>query len=105
MAKEIHCHKMIRATAIEMAGALYDEVMKDNKLWAHWKAICPELTPTLCEIKFIELLWPKLIPEARATLARLLTTGLSEDLKTSIADALIVDNTLMRGRERLQTVH
>lgn len=94
----VHCHKLICATAIEMAGALYDEVMKDNSIYAHWKAICPELTPTMTEILFIEQMWPHLIGQARATLARMLTMEYADDLKMQIHDALCKDATLKRGR-------
>jgi hypothetical protein len=102
--REIHCHKMIRATAIEMAAEVFARVMAgDNELYAQCKALCPELDPTLLEIKYIELLWPKLIPEARATLARLLATNIDEKHKMSIHEALVLDAQLMRGRQRLVT--
>lgn len=96
----VHCHKLIRATAIEMAGELYDQVMKDNKIYEYWKTICPDLTPTLSEILFIEKMWPHLIGQARATLAKMLTTNISEDLKQTVYDALCKDATLKRGRTR-----
>jgi|SRR5882724_10376816 len=101
----VHCHKLVAQTAKEMAGALYEEVMRDNTLWANWKAQCPDLTPPRLQAMFIELMWPKLIEQARATLAKLLATPLSESLKQQITDALIKDNTLMRGRKRLHTTH
>lgn len=94
---QIHCHKMIRSAAIEMAAEIYAKIMGgDNELYAQWKKICPELNPVMLEIRMIEMLWPKLIPEARATLARLLTTTMAEDLKEEIADALVADATLRR---------
>lgn len=101
MTREVHVHKMIRATAIEMAGKLYDDLMSQNPgLYAMWKRSCPDLTPVRCEAMWIELMWPKLIDKARATLAQLLTTNLNEELKNQISDALIADNQLRRGRGR-----
>ncbi len=92
-----HCHKMIRAIAVEMAAEVYAAVMRgDNELYNQYKSICPDLTPVLLEIEMIELLWPKLIPQARATMAHMLTTNISEDLKELISDALIADATLRR---------
>ena len=88
------CHKMVRAIAIEMAGALYDDVMKDNKIYEGWKRVCPDLTPTVTEALFIEMLWPKLVPQARATMAQMLGTALSEDLKRPIYEAILQDNAL-----------
>lgn len=88
------CHKMVRAIAIEMAGALYDDVMKDNEIYKGWKLVCPDLTPTVTEALFIEMLWPKLVPQARATMARMLGTNLSEDLKQPIYRAILDDNML-----------
>lgn len=100
--KTVHVHKLIRATAIDMAADLYQDVMKDNKIYAQWKSVCPELTPTLCEAMFLELLWPKLIPKARATLASMLGGNYPETWKQEVYQALIDDNGLMVGRNRHQ---
>lgn len=97
---KVHCHKMIRAVAIEMAGELYDLTMRDNDKFAYWKAMCPELTPQIMEAEFIALLWPKLIETARTTLAQLLAQPIAESLKAEIHSALIRDNALSRGRMR-----
>jgi hypothetical protein len=105
MTKVMHVHKLIRATAIEMAAEVYQQVMKDNRIYAQWKKVCPELTPTTCEIAFLELLWPKLVPQARATLAQMLGPGnanVSEKQKEQIYDALVADNALTVGRNRHQ---
>lgn len=96
----VHAHKLVRATAIEMAGALYEEVMKDNLTYATWKAQCPELTPTISEIMFIELLYPRLLERARQTLAGMLATNISDVLKEEISEALIADQRFRAGRLR-----
>lgn len=94
-----HCHPMIRATAIEMAGELYDLMMKNNQQWNEWKRMHPDLHSLAeYEIRFLELKWPELIEDARTTLARMLGSNISEELKVSIHDALVKDNALRHAR-------
>ncbi len=94
-----HCHPLIRATAIEMAGELYDLLMKNNQQYAEWKRMHPDLkTAGQLEIRFLELKWPELLEDARTTLARMLGTNVSEELKTTIHDALVKDNPLRLAR-------
>lgn len=93
-----HCHELIKATAIEMAGELYDIMMQNNKQFSEWKRMHPELNPVQLEIRFIELKWPELIIDAKATLAQMLTTNAPQDLKDRIHDALVKDAPLARAR-------
>lgn len=95
-----HCHPLLRATAIEMAGDLYDLLMKNNVQWEEWKRMHPELGNNLAqlEIRFLELKWPELLEDARATLAGMLAGGASEELKMTIHDALVKDNPLRLAR-------
>lgn len=94
-----HCHPMIRATAIEMAGELYDLMMKNNQQWQEWKNLHPDLHSLAeYEIRFLELKWPELIEDARTTLARMLGSGIPEELKIQIHDALVRDNALRHSR-------
>ena len=95
-----HCHKLIRATAIEMAGALYDMLMQNNEQWAEWKALNPGLNTTQLEIKFIEGKWGELIEDARATLGAMLAQNVPEELKQTVFDALVADNALRVHRLR-----
>jgi hypothetical protein len=97
---ESHCHPLLRATAIEMAGELYDLMMKNNEQWSEWKNMHPEFGGNLAqlEIRFLELKWPELIEDARATLAGMLATNISEDLKQQIFDALVKDQGLRMAR-------
>lgn len=94
-----HCHELIRATAIEMAGELYDLMMQNNEQWAEWQAMHPMLSKVELEIRFIELKWPELIEDARATLAQMLGGNIGEDLKERIFDALVKDEPLRRARQ------
>ncbi len=93
-----HCHPMIRATAIEMAGELYDLMMKNNQQYTEWKRMHPELSVAQLEIRFLELKWPELIEDARTTLARMLAQSIAEELKMQIHDALVKDNALRHAR-------
>jgi hypothetical protein len=89
---------MIRATAIEMAGELYDLLMKNNQQFAEWKRMHEGFTPAQLEIRFLELKWPELIEDARTTLARMLGDNVPEELKMQIHDALVKDNGLRMVR-------
>lgn len=93
--QEMHCHVMIRDTAREMAGALYEACASGNNDW--YKA-----NPD--QAAFIARTWPRLVAQARATLAGLLARPIDEALKEQIHDALIKDATLMRGRVRTNGV-
>jgi hypothetical protein len=94
-----HCHPLIRSTAIEMAGDLYDLMMKNNVQFAEWKKMHPELrTLAELEIRFIELKWPELLEDARTTLAGMLAGNASEELKMQIHDALVKDHGLRMAR-------
>jgi hypothetical protein len=75
-----------------MAGELYDEIMKDNRIWAMWRAAYPALDPEPAEARFIEMMWPKLIERARATLASMLRDQEETPLRNEIARALIDDD-------------
>jgi len=96
--KGLMAHTLVRNTAIEMAGALYDEIMKDNTIYAIWKAGYPALTPQVTEAAFLEMMWPKLCDRARATLAGMLVTNIDEGLKEDIADALVKDAQFVHAR-------
>lgn len=94
-----HCHPLLRATAIEMAGELYDLMMKNNQQWEEWKRMHPDLTSLASlEIRFLELKWPELVEDARTTLATMLSTNIGTDLKDQIHDALVKDEPLRRAR-------
>lgn len=96
------CHRLIRATAIEMAGALYDEIMRDNRLYEMWKRVYPALSGPDMEAAFVEMMWPKLIERARATLASMLHEQEQSGLRDEIATALIADNQFRAARIRAE---
>lgn len=83
-----HCHELIAKTAQDMARAVYEELAKRND----WYALNPDMET------WIKAKWGLYITEARSTLAGMLNTHISETLKEQIADALVKDNSLQRGR-------
>ena len=93
-----HAHKMVRETAVGMAGALYDTMMGENEWYAAWKAANPGASGEELFRRFLRKNLSKLLPQARATLAGMLATATDERLKEDIYDALLLDKTLIRGR-------
>jgi hypothetical protein len=79
-----HCHILIADTAKEMAGSLYEELALDDLFY--------KINPS--QKAFIASQWGKFVPQARATLAQMLETDISDSLKLQIEDALIKDNAL-----------
>jgi hypothetical protein len=98
--KVSHCHKLVAQVAHDMAGAAYDELMKDNGWYERWKAQHPGASARDLETAFIDKLWASMIPEARATLAQMLNGPYSPEMKAGIHEALVLDNSLIRGRAK-----
>ena len=97
--RRVAAHRQVYDTALGMAHEVYADLMAaDNELYADWKKQCPDLTPAKCEELFCELLVPKLLEPARATLAAMLGMPAYKHLHESIYDALIKDNILRPGR-------
>lgn len=95
-----HAHKLVASTAMDMAEELFEDVMRDNTIYAAHKRICPELTPNIQRKMFVELMTPHLLESARATLAGMLTGDYPESLKSEIVDALSLDNQYRAFRNR-----
>lgn len=93
-----HAHKLVYETAVGMAHELYDVVMLDDEWWKCWKQLNPGASPKELEARFVKKNLPKLLPQARATLAGMLRTCPDEELANEIYEALLLDNTLIRGR-------
>lgn len=94
-----HCHKMIRDVAQAMAHEVYDELMKDNEWYKIWKKKNYGASQKALEERFVRAVWPGLIEQARATLAQMLSGPLDANLKDQIYEALLLDNTLIYGRQ------
>lgn len=93
-----HCHILVAKTAQDLTRELFDAVMQDNKIYEEWKGKHPGASKKGLEEAFVKKYWGQAIEGARATLAHMLTLPLDEVLKEEIADALILDKTLMKGR-------
>jgi hypothetical protein len=87
--KKVHAHKMVAATATKMAAAFYEACCSRSNLFYKQNPSAQA---------YVNATWHQFIEPARATLAEMLTQNHPEDLKESIADALIQDNLLRRGR-------
>ncbi len=77
-------HKLVYATAVQMAGAVYDEMALDNAFYKFNKD----------PYKFIEDNWSSFIVQARETLAGMLAGSYPESQKAEIYEALILDASL-----------
>lgn len=100
----LHAHFLVAETAEKIAHAQFEQVMKDNKIFNRWKRLCPDLTTEELEKRWVKMAVPGLLEQARHTLADLLSTNLADDLKATISDALIKDNSLRRGRNARRTL-
>jgi len=79
-------HKLIKATAEEIAGQSYDELAAANKTF---RDIYPD------QYKFVERNWQEFVLAARAALAlMLMSPTVSEVVKDDIHEALLLDRTL-----------
>lgn len=94
-----HAHKLVHETAVAMAHELYDTLMHDNRWYSRWKKQNPDLGPKALEARFVAKNTAKMLPQARATLAKMLgMSGYDEKTKETIYEALILDKQLQRGR-------
>lgn len=99
-----HCHKQIAKTAKGLAEASYEELMSDNMLYEIWWKRNPGASAKTLRTLFVARNWGKYIPAARATLTLLLSEPIDEGLKEEIMEALVLDSTLIRGRQNPMTV-
>lgn len=96
--QRIHAHKLVAATAQAMAHEVYDTCMHNNHWYAWWKKQHPGATPKQLELAFVRKNAGKFLESARAMLARRLDLSNDEAEKSTIYEALLLDNTLVRGR-------
>ncbi len=94
-----HCHIDVAKVAQGLCRESYGNIVHNNELYAAWRAKHPGASPKGLEEAFVKQYWGEYIPLARATMAHLLHIPGNEHLKESIADALILDKQLVRGRE------
>lgn len=93
-----HAHVLIKETAEAMAHELYDTVMQNDFWYRYWKELHPEMDAKQLEEEFVKHNTGKLLPDARAALAKILAVSNDEAMKETIYEALLLDNTLLKGR-------
>ncbi len=98
--RQVHVHQQVADTAHALCHGLYDDLMRNDVLWAEWKHQNPGLSAKGLENLFVARNMSKCIPIARATLATMLNGPYDEAFKTRVHEALCLDATLMRGRGR-----
>lgn len=98
-----HAHKMVAQTAQEMAKVVWDQIMTTRgDLFDKQRAANPDMTTAQLEEHFCSVLWPTMLDEARGALAGMLRNPSIDHLQAQlIYDALRLDASLMRGRERM----
>ena len=99
-ARKVYAHEMVLKTAKGMAEELFELVMSDNTAYREFKDECEAsgLERSAIRAKFVEMMIPGLLGEARATLARILADPSNAHLHESIDDALVKDWPLHLGR-------
>lgn len=93
-----HVHKQVAHTAVGLCYELYDTLMQDDVLYTAWKKANPDATARQLELRFVKKNVERCIPAARATLTAMMVNTTDEALKETIYEALLADNTLLRGR-------
>jgi len=89
-----YCHELVRSTAKELAAAIYEDGMRDNQNYEMWKRMCPDLPLEKMQEEFVKQMWPRMLDDARATLAKMLAGDCAQSLKDIIYSALILDGQL-----------
>lgn len=91
------CHKFIKETAREFAGAFYDAAARDDVFYKYYPS----------EKGFIAREWGRFVPHARSILAQMLArSDVSEHEKSTIHEALQLDRTLPQSqRHGLEAVN
>lgn len=89
--KGAHCHVMVAEAAKKAAAAFYEEAAKRSNLFFH-------ANPS--QDAFVAKSWGLFVKMGRAALANALQSKtLPEEGKEMIMEALLLDSTLMRGRQ------
>lgn len=97
--RQQHVHFYVAETAKSAALEHYEILMGAmNELYAEWKRQHPGMSAKALQAAYVKRHWGKYVELARATLARILATSSDERLKETIYEALLLDNTLIRGR-------
>lgn len=101
--KRLHCHPTVAKVAMEIVMESYDALMHHDEHWHAFKAQFPDKTSGELEQIYLDWNWGKGVDAARHTLARMLDPAvcpaLTDKDRNDIHEALILDKSLMLGRE------
>jgi hypothetical protein len=89
---------MVADLAKEMALTMYETVMTNNEVRAEWKRKHPGASELGLQASFVRAFWWRHLDPARAALAGMLARSEYSHLHSQIHEALVLDNTLLRGR-------
>ncbi len=108
--QDIHAHYLVAETARELCLATYEATMGNNDVRAEWKRRHPGMGELGLQAAFIKRYIGAHLAPARTTLGLMLRqTNMDEKQKELIHQALVLDNTLVRGRnpviETMTTTH
>lgn len=93
-----HVHILVAKTAQDMTRVLYGAMMENDAIYKKWREDHEGMTSREIEDAFVKKYWNRAIEGARATLAHMLTLPGDDSLKDEIAEALILDKQLVKGR-------
>lgn len=91
-------HKLVREVAVQMAHKAYAALMSRNEWYDALKRANPGVTSEWLEKGWVNEHWGDFVEAARATMAGMLAGPQDGPLKEQIAEALMLDSTLTRGR-------
>lgn len=92
-------HRDVQTVAVAMAHEAFAALMQRDDWWAKMKELYPDLTSAQIERYWVNEHWGRFVEPARATMAQMLAGPSPEPLKEQIAEALMLDGTLKRGRK------
>ena len=96
--RQAHVHGLVVETAKELCLALYEDSMKNNTLRENWKRKHPGMSEQGLIASWLRRYIRAHIPLARATLTTMLSGPYDDAYKERIYEALLLDNSLVRGR-------
>lgn len=91
-------HRLVRDVAVDFAHEAYAALMARNDWYDALKRANPGVTPEWLEKGWVNMHYPRFLEAARAQMAGMLAGPQDGPLKEQIAEALMLDNTLTRGR-------
>lgn len=99
--RKIYAHELVASTARGMAEELFESMLSsDNEMFAEFKRESAEsgIEPEAIRAAFVEMMLPKLLGQARATLATMLGQRQFAHCHEQIYEALLRDAVFLPAR-------